>query len=1382
MITYIKRLAISTPLFALIIAVSAMALLVTTGAAGEPTPVTASKPAARVLDGGPDVAGLPRVLLLGDSISLGYHAFVRTSLAGIANVYRPAENCSSSAYGLGRLDAWLSGAHWDVIHFNFGLHDLKYLDEKGNYVPPDKGKQVAPPELYRKQLTEFARRLKATGAKLIFATTTPVPEGSGGRVFGAEKIYNAVARESMVEQGVSLDDLCALVVEKQKTNPGIQLPHNVHFTKEGSELLSKAVVESIKKQLPLSNPSAAAMAADPVPMRNIQIEGFWKDQFKRQTLLWIPHCIQQLDVGGNSHEMENLVHAGQLLRGEPVQVAYKGPPWVDAYTYNTIEAICLALEVDSGTDAEWRAGQEMLRAKMEQWIPIILAAQEPCGYIDSPLELQKLPHFSVVGNHEFYVMGYFIEMGVAHYRMTGGKDRRLYDAAIRCADHLDSVFGPSPKRTWTNGHPGLELALCRLGESVNLSEGPGKGEKYIALAQYFIEHQNSAEHNVYNQSEQPAADMREARGHAVRATYFYSGMAATARLKNNQPIATALDAIWSNAIDKKEYLTGGVGASHNGEAFAGDYLMPNDGYCEACAGCGMGFWATQMYRRLGTTRFIDVQERLMYNNLLGAVALDGKSFYYQNPLESNKARHPWHACPCCVGNLPRSLIAIKDLIYAVNSTRDTLYVNHFVASKGSIARLAKTDLNIQQQTRYPWDGSVVITLMPGAPAAFTLALRIPNRTESKLYTAQPEAAHFSITVNGEPCAAEKKGGYALVTRTWKPGDRVELTLAMDIQRITCDERVAANKGRVAFQRGPIVYNFEDVDQPGTAGQMTLHPNSKFAPVWNDTLLGGVMTLKGDGLTAIPNYVRLNRGGASRVWLPLDHVTPGNRPERLEWFRDQGFGLFIHWSVDSQIGTVISHSMVGASDDYVKRFVEELPKTFSPRKFHPEDWAALARLAGIKYVVFTTKHHSGFCMFDTPTTDFNIMHTPFKRDIAAEIFTAFRDQGIAAGVYFSPDDFWWLYKHGITIQRGNDEVQPRSNPGLMSFDQQQVRELMTKYGPIDVIFFDGEAESLREVAWQAQPNVVVTRGAIQTPEQYVPGIPLDGAWEANLTMGKAWQYQPTLENYKSASQCVSLLVEVRAKGGNLLLNVGPKPDGELPIEQEERLREIALWMFVNHECIEAVRPWVITNEHETWFTRKKNEDTLYAIVKSKERWPDGVWKEITLKSVRGCDQTQVSVLGQNDRLLEYRKDVAPKTTWKQEADGLHVRVMHTQRMRDDRTWPNPIVIKLTHVKPALTPPLVETVSVSKGAACKGFLRSLGDAESVEVGFEYRDITGLDTNERPDAWTATTLNLKKAPGEFSAQVAGLQSGRTYEIRAVVKHPLLPLYGKEIKIALP
>jgi alpha-L-fucosidase len=512
-------------------------------------------------------------------------------------------------------------------------------------------------------------------------------------------------------------------------------------------------------------------------------------------------------------------------------------------------------------------------------------------------------------------------------------------------------------------------------------------------------------------------------------------------------------------------------------------------------------------------------------------------------------------------------------------------------------------------------------------------------------------------------------------------------------------------------------------------------------------------------------------------------SPTNRSDRLEWFRDQGFGLFIHWSVDSQLGVVISHSLVGASDDYAKRFFGELPKTFNPRKFNAQDLAVLAKLAGVRYVVFTAKHHSGFCMWDTATTDLNIMHTPFKHDVTAEILSAFREQGIAPGLYFSPDDFWWLYQHDKTIRRTVPEVQPINNPGLMDYDLAQVRELFTKYGSVDVFFIDGQAQGLRDLAWQLQPNVVVTRGAIQTPEKTIPGQAIDAPWESCATMGDGWQYQPTLENYKSGGQLIQMLIETRAKGGNLLLNVGPKPDGELPIEQEERLREIAEWMFVNGEAIYGVHPWAVVNEGDMWFTKKTNTDTVYAFVTQKTLWKLGNTKDVVLTSVHADDQTTVGVIGQNDKALEY-SDIIPKTTWNQKPDGLHIHFFQAQRMRDNRQWSNPVVLKITHATPIAIQVSVETVrgrwdAVSGMAKLEGNLISLENASEVEAGFECRDITGLDTSERTGQWLQVKSVYLRAAGSFSAEVVGLKAGNVYEFRAVVKNSTMTVYGREMEL---
>jgi alpha-L-fucosidase len=517
--------------------------------------------------------------------------------------------------------------------------------------------------------------------------------------------------------------------------------------------------------------------------------------------------------------------------------------------------------------------------------------------------------------------------------------------------------------------------------------------------------------------------------------------------------------------------------------------------------------------------------------------------------------------------------------------------------------------------------------------------------------------------------------------------------------------------------------------------------------------------------------------------PVAQGPRGNKPERLEWFRDLGFGLFVHWSVDVQIGSVISHSLVGADEGYRRRFFEELPKTFNPAKYRPRDWAVLAKLAGMKYVVFTAKHHSGFCMYDTKTTPFGIMNTPYAKDVTAELIHAFREQGLAIGLYFSPDDFYYLHTKRKTIDRApRPGVTPQEDKGLMEYDRAQLRELLTRYGRIDLLFIDGPPEGLRELAWELQPDIVVTRGAIETPEQRVPGVAIDRPWEACLTMGTQWHYKPTHEEYKSGTKLLELLIETRAKGGNLLLNVGPKPDGELAIEQEERLREIALWNFAFGESLDAVRPWVVTNEENIWFTRKKNENTVYAILTGTGTWMLGETRDVTVRSVKATPKTVVTILGQTGQVLEYRPDVDPRPRWRQDAAGLHISLTMAQRLYNDRRWPNPVALKITHAEPALTPPAVETSDAARtasgaSAALRGRLTDLGQAPSVEVGFQYRrrkrteELYGKD-----EPWRDTAFEIRKTAGGFEARVEDLAPRDEYEFRAVVKHLLLTVYGEE------
>lgn len=408
------------------------------------------------------------------------------------------------------------------------------------------------------------------------------------------------------------------------------------------------------------------------------------------------------------------------------------------------------------------------------------------------------------------------------------------------------------------------------------------------------------------------------------------------------------------------------------------------------------------------------------------------------------------------------------------------------------------------------------------------------------------------------------------------------------------------------------------------------------------------------------------------------ASSGNQPARVEWFRDQALGMFIHWSVDCPLGSVISHELVGSSKDFQDRFFKQLPEFFYPKDFDPRDWARLAKLAGMKYVVFTTKHHAGFCMWDTKTTDFNVMHTPWGKDITRELFDAFRAQGIGIGVYFSPDDFWMLHQQGYPITRTRPEANPTQNSRLMQHNLAQLRELLTGYGKIDFVFFDGEPAQLKELAWQIDPSIIVTRGEMKTPEQTLPGKPLTEPWEACFTMGTEWPFKPTNEEYKSGTEMIKMLIETRAKGGNLLLNAGPDPDGVIPFEQTRRLRELALWMFVNGEAIYDVRPWSVSNEVSVWFTHAQHSNTVYAF-ETNVPWEWATWRDFTLKSVRATSNTAIEVLGQTGDNRCWSTSSC-KATWEQKPDGLHIRAMFAQRLYSDCKWPNPIVIRITNAEP------------------------------------------------------------------------------------------------------
>ena len=487
---------------------------------------------------------------------------------------------------------------------------------------------------------------------------------------------------------------------------------------------------------------------DVVYTRNYQIDSpLWNDRAKSLITGWIPHCIDEInDPNLREGGINNFAEAGKKLRGEPAKF-HVGFPFANAWVHQTVEAICLALMVDPKDDPAMLQAQKKMRATLDEWIPIILAAQEPDGYLQTRFTLgtardngRAVVHWDprTRGEHEGYVAGYFIESAINHYTMTDGKDKRLYDAAKKLADCWVANLGPG-KKPWFDGHQEMEQALVRFGRFVNDMEGHGRGDAYIALAQFLLNSRQGG--SEYDQSHLPVVQQYEAVGHAVRAAYTYSGMADVAAETHDPDYQSAVLSLWDNIVNKKYYLTGGIGEGARGDAsegFGPNYALGNDAYCESCSSCGLVFFQYKMNLAYHDAKYADLYEQTLYNALLGATDQDGQTFYYTNPLRGGR-RTPWHNCPCCVGNIPRTLLMLPTWTYATGE--DGLYVNLFIGSTVNIGKVAGTDLQIIQKTDYPWSGNVSITVNPKEPKKFQLHVRVPNRHTSALYTeTRPSAA------------------------------------------------------------------------------------------------------------------------------------------------------------------------------------------------------------------------------------------------------------------------------------------------------------------------------------------------------------------------------------------------------------------------------------------------------------------------------------------------------------------------------------------------------------------------------------------------------------------------------------------------------------------
>jgi DUF1680 family protein len=625
----------------------------------------------------------------------------------------------------------------------------------------------------------------------------------------------------------------------------------------------------------------------------------WNARAKALIVNWIPHCVDQInrtDLTLGPGGIDNFIEAAKALAGQP-HGPHKGYVFSNAWVHQTVEAMSIALMIDPQGDQDIIRAHEKMRATLEDWIPKILAAQEPDGYLQTAFTLRNperwprrwskrgdegvAPRDDPRGNHEGYTAGYFLESAINHYQMTNRKDARLYNAAKKLADCWADNLGPAPKKEWFDGHQEMEQALVRFGRFVNDIEGGGKGQKYIQLAKFLLDcRRNGTE---YDQSHLPVVQQYEAVGHAVRAVYTYSGMADVAAETHDPDYQSAVKSLWDNIVNRKYYVSGGVGSGETSEGFGPNYSLRNNAYCESCSSCGEIFFQWKMNLAYHDAKYADLYEETIYNALLGSTDLEGQNFYYTNPLDSNAPRAGWHTCPCCVGNIPRTLLMLPTWMYVKSA--DSVYVNLFIGSTMTIENVGGTDVQMVQATDYPWNGAVSLTVNPKAPAKFSVRIRVPNRQVSGLYTSTPVADGVtSVAVNGAAVKPAIDKGYAVITRAWKAGDRIDVVLPMRIQRVRASEKIAADRGKVALRYGPLMYNVEKVDQDIDG---TLPAASALTTEWKGDLLGGVTvirgTLAGGGpLVAIPYFARYNRNpppppAEVPPAAPAAAPAPGTRP-------------------------------------------------------------------------------------------------------------------------------------------------------------------------------------------------------------------------------------------------------------------------------------------------------------------------------------------------------------------------------------------------------------------------------------------------------------------------------------------------------------------------
>ena len=623
-----------------------------------------------------------------------------------------------------------------------------------------------------------------------------------------------------------------------------------------------------------------------VPFNLVSInDQFWLPKIETNRTVTIPSSFKKCEETGR---VENFVLAakktGRFLTTFPFD---------DTDIYKIIEGASYSMSVHP--DAA-------LDKYVDSLINLVALAQEPDGYLYTARTIDPEHPHKWSGkerwvkeselSHELYNSGHLFEAASAHYLATG--KRNFLNIALKNADLLVSVFGPG-KRNDAPGHEIVEMGLVRLYRIT-------KEQKYLDLAKFFIDSRGKTidPKKSYSQDQAPVVQQDEAVGHAVRAGYLYSGVADVAVLTGNLDYINAIDKIWDNMVSKKFYITGGIGAVHDGERFGENYELPNlTSYNETCAAIANVYWNYRMFLLHGDAKYIDVMERSMYNNVIAGVGLDGKTFFYPNPLECDVKflfnrgslnRQPWFDCSCCPTNLCRFLPSVAGYIYAQKQNR--IYINLFVASTTKIDLNSKTSVELSQQTNYPWDGNVKMTINPSNKSKFAVYIRIPGWVRNQpvpgnLYSyINPAKETVIVKVNGKNTEFTTEKNYAVIDREWKKGDLIEYILPLNIHRVEANSNVEADRNKVALERGPIVYCLEGVDNNNLYGNLVLPDDAVLSANFKKDMLNGIVVITGkevvfnsstdviskqskeQNFVAIPYYSWCNRGITKmEVWLP-----------------------------------------------------------------------------------------------------------------------------------------------------------------------------------------------------------------------------------------------------------------------------------------------------------------------------------------------------------------------------------------------------------------------------------------------------------------------------------------------------------------------------------